>query len=199
MGATASDQLLSVARARELVVEECRALESEELELAAALGRALAEDVVAAGDAPPYASSAMDGFAIVAGEAGRRLRIVEESRAGHPASASVHEGEAVRISTGATCRRRDRRRPRRGHRRRRRSRPPPAAAAPGQHVRAAGEDVPAGNRVLAAGTELGPAAVGVAAAAGRAGCARPPPARRGAGDRGRAGRARPAAGPRPAL
>ena len=51
-----------------------------------------------------------------------------------------------------------------------------AAAAPGQHVRAAGEDVPAGDRVLAAGTELGPAAVGVAAAAGRAAlrCARRP-------------------------
>ena len=117
MGATASDQLLSVARARELVVEECRALESEELELAAALGRALAEDVVAAGDVPPYASSAMDGFAIVAGEAGRRLRIVDESRAGHPASASVQRGRGGphqhrRHRAG----RRDRRRPRRGHR-----------------------------------------------------------------------------------
>src|SRR4051794_41797777 len=43
----------------------------------------------------------MDGFAVVAGAAGRRLVVVGESRAGRPAERPVGEGEAIRISTGA--------------------------------------------------------------------------------------------------
>jgi molybdopterin molybdotransferase len=61
----------------------------------------LAEHVEAAGDVPPFANSAMDGFLVAAGPAGRRLRISGESRAGAPARARPGDGEALRISTGA--------------------------------------------------------------------------------------------------
>ena len=61
----------------------------------------LAEDVVADRDVPSFANSAMDGFAVRSGPAGRALRIVGESRAGRPPTSAVGDGEAVRISTGA--------------------------------------------------------------------------------------------------
>ena len=46
--------------------------------------RVLAEDIVAVGDVPSFASSAMDGYAVQAGPAGRELKVVGESRAGSP-------------------------------------------------------------------------------------------------------------------
>jgi molybdopterin molybdotransferase len=172
-----SNEIISIEEARRRVLATCRPLEPEEIALEHALGRSLAEDVVAAGDVPPYAGSAMDGFAILGGPAGRRLAIVGESRAGHPTDAAVEEGLAIRISTGAAV---------------------PAGATgvirvedtseadghvtvheatePGQNLRAAGEDVRAGTTVLRAGAELGPAELGVAAGAGVAAlrCARQP-------------------------
>ena len=170
--------MLSIDEARARVLEAVRPLGDEELPVADALDRVLAEDVAAAHDVPPFANSAMDGFAVRSSpEAGRRLRIVGESRAGAPAALAVGDGEAIRISTGAAM-------------------PAEAdavvpvertqeagdevlvegVAAPGDHVRGAGEDLRAGDVVLCAGTRLGPAELGVAVAAGRAvvRCARRP-------------------------
>ena len=65
------------------------------------LDRVLAQDVHAATDVPPFACSAMDGFAIKDGAAGRTLEIVGESKAGTPSDRELHDGEAIRISTGA--------------------------------------------------------------------------------------------------
>src|SRR5579863_7258183 len=92
---------ISVAHARELVLEQVSALASEEVEIAAALHRVLAAEVRAAGDVPPFPSSAMDGYAIHAGDEGRVLTIVGESRAGKPSEQALRDGEAIRISTGA--------------------------------------------------------------------------------------------------
>ena len=64
--------LISIARARELVLEHVEPLDHEQVEVGDALDRVLAEDVHAAGDVPPFACSAMDGYAIKAGAAGRR-------------------------------------------------------------------------------------------------------------------------------
>jgi molybdopterin molybdotransferase len=140
-----------------------------------ALGRVLAEDVVAAIDVPPFDGSAMDGFAVVAG-AGGRLTVVGESRAGHPAPATVGEGTAIRISTGASIpagadavvRQEDAEETAAGVL--------VPATEPGANVRAAGEDVRAGQAVLRAGTVLEPVELGVAASVGRAElqCARRP-------------------------
>src|SRR3954466_5259648 len=93
--------LLTIDEARALVLANVTALDAEERPIAAALGRLLAEDVTAAHDVPGFANSAMDGFAVRSGPAGRALRVVGESRAGTPSPVPVGDGEAVRISTGA--------------------------------------------------------------------------------------------------
>jgi molybdopterin molybdotransferase len=109
----------------------------------------------------------MDGYAVVAGPSGE-LPVVGESRAGKPAAGVLRPGQAMRISTGAAV--------------------PDGADAvvpvervevldgavrvpetqPGDHIRRAGEDMPGGHAVIAAGTELGPAEVAVLAALGHA-------------------------------
>ena len=71
------------------------------------------------------------------------------------------------------------------------------AVAAGRNVREPGEDLRAGDTVLARGTRLGPAELGVAINAGRATlCVRAPPARRRARDRRRAASAGQPARPR---
>src|SRR3954469_12006649 len=161
-------KLLSIAEARAAVAAAVAPLETETVPVATALGRVLAEPLAAGGDVPPFANAAMDGFAVRSGPAGRTLRIVGELRAGAPGDATVGDGEAVRISTGAMV-------------------PPGPAAvlqvelvsldgdrvtledevAPGRNVRSPGEDMRQGTTVLEAGTRLGPAELGVAVTAGR--------------------------------
>jgi molybdopterin molybdotransferase len=168
---------LSIDEARAKVLAAVRPLPAQDVALADALGRVLAEDVVAARDVPSFDNSAMDGFAVRSGPAGRTLRIVGESRAGAPSPVAVGDGEAVRISTGAAL--------------------PDGADAvlqvelvavegddvtlgdavdPRRNVRPAGDDVHEGQTVLPAGTRLGAAEIGIAVIAGRATvrCARLP-------------------------
>jgi molybdopterin molybdotransferase len=75
----------------------------EEVPLAEAAGRVLARDVVADRDQPPFAASAMDGYAVRAADAaaGRRLAVVGTATAGARYAGRVGAGEAVRIFTGA--------------------------------------------------------------------------------------------------
>jgi molybdopterin molybdotransferase len=159
--------LIPIAAARERVLAAVRPLAGEPLPVVEALGRVLAEDVVSELAVPPFDSSAMDGFAVVAGSGGE-LPVVAESRAGHPASRPLGEGEAIAISTGAAV--------------------PEGATAVvpverteaangrvtvpatevGANIRRSGEDIAAGEVVLRAGARLGPAELGVAASVGRA-------------------------------
>jgi molybdopterin molybdotransferase len=168
---------LSIDEARAKVLAAVRPLPSEDVAVEDALGRVLAEDVIAQHDVPSFANSAMDGFAVRSGPAGRALRIVGESRAGTPAAVAVGDGEAIRISTGAAL--------------------PDGADAvlqielvnvdgdhvtlddevePGRNVRPAGDDLRAGATVLPAGTRIGAAEIGIAVEAGRGTveCARRP-------------------------
>jgi molybdopterin molybdotransferase len=159
--------MLSIDEARDVVLAAVGPLPPERVELGEALDRILAAPVVAATDVPRFANSAMDGFAVTSGPAGRTLRLVDESRAGRPAVRALGPGEAIRISTGAAV--------------------PDgsdavimlertleqdgevtleAATDPGQNLRHPGEDMRAGQTVLAAGTRIGPAELGVAANAG---------------------------------
>ncbi len=141
-------------------------LAPEDVDLADALGRVLATDLVASRDQPPFAASAMDGWAIRAVDTPGRLTIVGESAAGHGFPGSVGPGEAVRISTGAAIPhgadavviQEDARRdgawvdvPRISERR---------------HVRPAGQDFRAGQRLLTAGERLDPWRLALVAAAG---------------------------------
>ena len=138
-------------------------LGAEEVPVAEAAGRVLAEPGTAAGDLPPFDSSAMDGFAVRAADTPGALRVVGQSAAGGPFEGALAEGEAVTISTGAVV---------------------PAGADAvvpveratgevtververGENVRPTGGDVRAGEVVVEVGTVLRPAQLGALAAAG---------------------------------
>ncbi len=169
--------LLTIDEARALVLGAVTALAAEDIPVSAALGRVLAEDVTAAHDVPSFANSAMDGFAVRSGPAGRELRIVGESRAGTPAEVPLGDGEAVRISTGAAVPDgADAILPVEDAEDRGDSVVPAIDLPAGHHVRSPGEDLRDGQVVLRAGDVLGAAALGLAVEAGRATlrCARVP-------------------------
>ena len=161
------DPLITIAEARELVAAVATPLGVETVAIADARDRVLAEDLRAAGDVPPFPCSAMDGYAVAPGPAGRTLEVVGESRAGAPAAQPRGPDEAIRISTGGAI---------------------PAGATAvipqenvdagngsiltrsqveqGDHIRDRGEDMRAGTTVLRAGSVLGAAELGAAVAAG---------------------------------
>lgn len=162
--------LMSVEDALALLAAQVTAVDgTEEVTVAAALGRVLAEDVVSAVNVPPHANSAVDGwgFAAASRPENGSMPVVATIAAGHAHDGMVAPGGAVRILTGA---------------------PVPAGvdcvamqedctAADGQvtvpptragaNVRALGEDVSAGATVLKAGIRLRPQDLGLAAATGR--------------------------------
>jgi molybdopterin molybdotransferase len=159
--------LILIAEARDRVLETVKPLPAEPVAVGDALGRVLAEDVQSPIAVPPFDSSAMDGYALIAGAAAE-LEVIGEARAGHPAEGPLRPGTAIAISTGAAV--------------------PEGATAvvpverteqagaalrvpdtePGANIRRAGEDIRAGETVLHAGEVLRPAALGVAASVGRA-------------------------------
>ncbi len=159
--------LLSIEEALRRVLARATALEPERVAVAAAAGRFLAEDVTARVDLPPFASSAMDGYALRAEDAPGRLPVVFRIAAGVPAERALAAGEAMAISTGGAV-------------------PDgadsvvpielvvetdngldvPAPVDAGANVRPAGGDVRAGDIVLPAGTGIGAAQIGALAAAG---------------------------------
>jgi molybdopterin molybdotransferase len=167
-------KLIEIEDARRAVLERVSPLPVEDVRLEDALGRVLAENVESADAVPGFDNSAMDGFAVRAAdtdgataEAPARLRLSDESRAGRPAERSLGAGEAIAISTGAMV--------------------PEGADAvvrvedtgssngavnvlveveSGRDIRRAGEDIEPGDVVLKAGTEIGPAELGVLASVG---------------------------------
>jgi len=169
MAAVSSPPQLSVADAQERVLAAVRALEPQRVPVAEALDSVLAAEVRARGPVPPFPSSAMDGYAVQAGPAGRSLTIVGESRAGVPSRRPVGPGEAVRISTGAavpqgaTAVIRQEDTTSQGSRL-----IPGKPTSPGQNIRAAGEVMQADDLVLERGTRVGPAELGAAVTAGAA-------------------------------
>jgi molybdopterin molybdotransferase len=101
---SASFSMLTVEEAQQNILGAVRPLESETVALEEAAGRVLREDVVAPFDVPPRDNSAMDGFAVRAGDiadAPVTLRVVEDLAAGARTSVRIEEGTAARIMTGA--------------------------------------------------------------------------------------------------
>ncbi|MDJ0953090.1 MAG: molybdopterin molybdotransferase MoeA [Acidimicrobiia bacterium] len=147
-------------------------LPTERIELAAAAGLALAEPIVARHDLPPFANSAMDGYAVIAADvvnAPVTLPVLEDVAAGSVPTLSVTPGTTIKIMTGAPM--------------------PDGADAvvpvedtePGQRevrilagvpagesVRPAGDDVAAGTVVLNVGERLTPPRLGVCSSLGYA-------------------------------
>jgi molybdopterin molybdotransferase len=96
--------MISVAEAVQVVRQQTKTLGTEKVDLPSALGRVLAQDVVADSDLPPFDRSQMDGYAVRAADttsAPVSLRIVGESAAGKGWHQQMNSGEAVRIMTGA--------------------------------------------------------------------------------------------------
>jgi molybdopterin molybdotransferase len=169
--------LLSIEEAQALVLERVQPLAGERVALADAAGRVLAEPARAAVDLPPFASSAMDGYAVRAADTPGRLPVVGHVAAGRPATRPLAPGEAMGIATGGAV-------------------PEgadavipveyvvvhdndveiPEAARPGASVRPRGGDVAVDEEVVEPGTRLGPSQIGALAAAGVAEvvCARRP-------------------------
>ena len=166
--------MLSLAEALARVTAGAHALQAERVRLADAHGRVLAADVHARRTLPPWANSAMDGYAVrtadvaaAAPDAPVRLRVLETVAAGRVPAHAVREGQAARIMTGA---------------------PLPegadcvvrvedtdggaevvevrSARDAGRNVRPRGEDVREGETALPAGTRLGGAQLALLAALG---------------------------------
>src|SRR3712207_1303203 len=93
--------LLTIEEAQTRILERVRPLPPEEVPLAGAHGRVLADAASAAVDLPPFDSSAMDGYAVRAADLPGLLAVVGESAAGRPAALELRPGEAVAIATGA--------------------------------------------------------------------------------------------------
>lgn len=142
---------------------------TEQAALSAAAGRWLAADVAALRTQPAADLSAMDGYAVRLADLDDRLTLIGESAAGKPFAGSLAPGQAVRIFTGAAV-------PagadtilvqedaaREGESVRKTGSGPGAV---GRHIRRAGLDFMIGDTVLARGTWLGAAHIGVAALAG---------------------------------
>lgn len=163
--------LLSVDDALAKLLAKTGTLASETVPLQGAGGRVLATPVIAALTQPPFAASAMDGYALRAYDtqnAPARLKIIGEAAAGHCFNGTINPGEAVRIFTGAPV--------------------PETAdtvvmqektrrvddttveisqpAAADKNIRPAGGDFKAGETLLPRGHIMTPAALALAAAAG---------------------------------
>lgn len=166
---------LSVDQARALIVAiaQTHRRPAETVELSAASGRILAQDVSAPFDVPGFANSAMDGFALRGADlpqtGEKSFALIGAILAGGCAAVNVERGTCVRITTGAPL--------------------PPGAdtvvmkentriendrvivmagTKPGANVRPAGEDYHGGEIALRAGSKLGPAQLGVLASFGMA-------------------------------
>ena len=93
--------MIPVNEAMELALALAGPVVGEEVSLAEAYGRVLAEPAVARLTQPPFNNSAMDGYALRRADADKPLRVVGEVAAGRPWDGKLAPGEAVRIFTGA--------------------------------------------------------------------------------------------------
>ena len=96
--------MISVSEAIQIVRDQTRTLVAERVELANALGRYLAQDIIADSDLPPFDRSQMDGYAVRAADTATvpaKLKIAGESAAGRGWHNELKQHEAVRIMTGA--------------------------------------------------------------------------------------------------
>ena len=168
--------MISVEEALARILAEIEPLPATQVPLSETFGLVLAQDIVAQEDIPPFANSAMDGFALLSRDSQprngqpARLRISGGVAAGYVADHAVEEGTAMRIMTGAPV-------------------PPGAdtviqveltrsegtnsewveileAVPPGNNIRPAGEDMQRGQTVLLRGTEIGPWEIGILATLG---------------------------------
>jgi molybdopterin molybdotransferase len=154
-------------QARAMMLSQLPRMPNQSVSLADAMGRVLAEDIVATRDQPPFAASAMDGYALLSGDTPASLTMIGQSLAGAGYAGKVDTGQCVRIFTGAPL--------------------PDGADAvviqeditatgdkietpktkPNQHIRARGIDFQVGDVLLRQGEKLDAIALSLIAATGR--------------------------------
>lgn len=178
--------MISIEEALQRILSYVSVLESETKHPLAALGQVLDEDIVAEFDIPPHDNTAMDGYAVRADdtdgaseESPRELKVIGEVAAGYLFDGEIAPGEAVRIMTGAPIPAgadsvvpfEETDEPFGAAPERSRSLAAAVrvfkAARPGNNVRESGQDVRKGQLVIAKGTVLRPADIGVIASLGR--------------------------------
>ncbi|GAB4206364.1 MAG: molybdopterin molybdotransferase MoeA [Roseiflexaceae bacterium] len=160
--------MVPIEEAQRLIAAHTRLLEAEPVDALSADGRVLAEDVFSTEDMPDMPKAAVDGYALRAGDGLVARQVLAELTAGTAQGITVEPGTAVRIMTGAPL-------------------PPGAdtvvmveqteeqdgvlhiqrAPQPGEAVHTVGQDIGRGALVLARGTVLGPAEIGLLATLGR--------------------------------
>ena len=169
--------MITLAEAQQYVLDSVPLLDEVSVSLRQARGLVTAEAVLSTELVPPFANTAVDGYAVLAADTSSaaadslvELDVVATLAAGSAPDASVSVGQAIRIMTGA---------------------PMPDGAdavvmvewteslddghrvaigrsvAPGDHVRYAGEDLQPGDKLFDPGTELSPGHLGVLASIGR--------------------------------
>ena len=184
--------MISVEDARARILERFAPTPIQHVPLLDALGLTLAEDIHATFDIPPLANTGMDGYAVrhadttgTTYDAPRTLQVIGYLPAGSVYDGHVGPGQAVRIMTGAPipagadavvpfeetdeydwATRESARDPGAWQDNPRSEVRIDVAAAEGANIRPAGEDVRTGELVLAKGTTLGPAQIGVLASLG---------------------------------
>jgi molybdopterin molybdotransferase len=171
--ANPEQKLLSVEQGRDRILQAVHTVTAtEQLPLRASLGRILAKPIVSTIDVPPFANSAMDGYAVshrdCTDTVQAELSVIGSSFAGAPFAGKVAAGQCVRIMTGAVM-------PdgadtviMQEHVERNTDRVTFVSkdVVTGQHVRYAGEDTRRGDTVLEPGVKLGAAEAGLLASVG---------------------------------
>ncbi len=94
------EEPLALEEAQARILARAHVLPAEPVPLARAAGRITAEPARSLVDLPPFASSAMDGYAVRAADLPGTLPVVARIAAGRPASRALAAGEAMEISTG---------------------------------------------------------------------------------------------------
>lgn len=168
--------MIPVQETTEMIVARFAPLPAERIDIFSALGRVLAEDVIAPFDIPPHDNSAMDGYAVrsadlrgAAPDTPITLRVIEALPAGYVSTRVLRAGEAIRIMTGApipdgadTIIRVEDTQRKEGEQVAIFVERPPQF-----DTRRAGEDVRRGETILTKGRVLRPAEIGLLAALGR--------------------------------
>ncbi len=146
---------VSVEEAFELIYKHTVLKTIEMIPIELALQRVLAEDITAVHNLPPYDNSAMDGYGVVCGDAGKSIEVLDTIFAGDNKEITIFQGSGVKIMTGARI-------------------PKgcecvvpventaadgdnvilPKNLKAGQHIRLCGEDIEAGDVLLKAGAVL---------------------------------------------
>jgi molybdenum cofactor synthesis domain-containing protein len=161
--------MIPVDEALAIIQREIQPLPAVKMPFNEAQGLVLAEDIVADEPMPPFAAASVDGYAVVAADGPGPRQVIGDQTAGHMAGLHIDPGTAARVMTGAPI--------------------PPGADAmvmiedteendsivnifaqnieTGGYIRPVGEDIAAGQLVLAQATVLGPAELGLLGTVGK--------------------------------